>query len=489
MKKRSKNYEEKYKRIKNNLIIFMKHNGINFSNITIQDIEKFIMNDFRSINRSAYYQQIGCLNDILSENKVDIIINSKLYVDMCVEVSDKQYLNLDDMKILCNVLMNASDKFICYGLFKGIYGNNYSDLLEITTDMISEDKSYIELPSGKKFICDEYMQEILKDCLKEDVYYKYVSSSDLRSNDYYELAKSKYIIKPMPTRKNNNGYDTLSPSTLQRKFDKFANIFKDKTGKDILLSGTSLKKSGILYNMNCEEIKTGREWTVESVNSYLKRHGIESNKNEIHYIYHKLYPNLNKNQSFQQIKLLSKEIIKAVNNGELKEPLTVNSILSFCNNKDFYYSKSTITTTLSNGKIDELNSETSKEYFKKINTDEYIILFQYRNILFEEEIEKSKQDSSEKRNQRLSKIENTKPDIYITTMPRFKRNPDVAAEVLLRAKGKCEECKNKAPFIKKSNNTPYLEVHHIISLSDGGDDTVANCIAVCPNCHRKLHFG
>lgn len=447
------------------------------------------MTDFKSINRSAYYQQVGCLNDILSENKIDIFINSKLYVDMCVEVSDKQYLNLEDVKILCNVLMNASDKFICYGLFKGIYGNNYSDLLEITTDMISEDRCRIKLPSGKIFKCDKYMQEILKDCLKQDIYYKYVLSNELRANDYYELAKSKYIIKPMPTNKNNNGYDPLSPSTLQRKFNTFANIFKDKTGRDILLSGTSLKKSGILYDMNCEEIKTGREWTVESVNAYLKRHGIESNKNEIHYIYHKLYTNTNKNQYFQQINLISKEIIKSVNNGQLKEPLSVNLIFSFFNNKGLYYSKSIIKTTLSNDQVDGVNSEMSKQYFKKINTDEYIILFKYRDILFEEEIEISKRDSSEKRNQRLSKIENTKPDIYITTIPRFRRNPDVAAEVLLRAKGKCEKCKNKAPFIKKSNNTPYLEVHHIISLSDCGDDTVTNCIAVCPNCHRKLHFG
>lgn len=39
MKNRSKNYEEIYKRTKNNLINFMKYNKINFSNITIEDIE------------------------------------------------------------------------------------------------------------------------------------------------------------------------------------------------------------------------------------------------------------------------------------------------------------------------------------------------------------------------------------------------------------------------------------------------------------------
>ncbi|WP_342542729.1 HNH endonuclease signature motif containing protein [Paenisporosarcina sp. FSL H8-0542] len=36
---------------------------------------------------------------------------------------------------------------------------------------------------------------------------------------------------------------------------------------------------------------------------------------------------------------------------------------------------------------------------------------------------------------------------------------------------------------------PYLEVHHIKRLADNGEDSVENAIAVCPNCHRELHFG
>lgn len=71
----------------------------------------------------------------------------------------------------------------------------------------------------------------------------------------------------------------------------------------------------------------------------------------------------------------------------------------------------------------------------------------------------------------------------------YVRNPDVVAEVLHRAKGRCEECRKDAPFVRSSNGTPYLEVHHRKQLSDGGDDTVANAIALCPNCHRKKHFG
>lgn len=70
----------------------------------------------------------------------------------------------------------------------------------------------------------------------------------------------------------------------------------------------------------------------------------------------------------------------------------------------------------------------------------------------------------------------------------FLRNPDVVAEVLFRSKGACEDCGKPAPFHRASDGSPYLEVHHKVLLSEGGDDTVKNAIALCPNCHRARHF-
>lgn len=53
------------------------------------------------------------------------------------------------------------------------------------------------------------------------------------------------------------------------------------------------------------------------------------------------------------------------------------------------------------------------------------------------------------------------------------------------AKGICQLCDNKAPFEVKGK--PFLHVHHIEYLSKGGEDTIENAIAVCPNCHAKIH--
>ncbi|MEK7954326.1 HNH endonuclease [Luteolibacter soli] len=56
----------------------------------------------------------------------------------------------------------------------------------------------------------------------------------------------------------------------------------------------------------------------------------------------------------------------------------------------------------------------------------------------------------------------------------FRRNPDVIVAVLRRAKGSCEKCGKKAPFARKSDGSPYLEVHHWKPLANGGEDTVEN---------------
>jgi len=72
------------------------------------------------------------------------------------------------------------------------------------------------------------------------------------------------------------------------------------------------------------------------------------------------------------------------------------------------------------------------------------------------------------------------------TQGSYERRPDVRAWILREANGRCECCNGEAPFVR-IDGSPYLEVHHAVPLADGGPDTVDNAIAVCPNCHRRLH--
>jgi len=81
-----------------------------------------------------------------------------------------------------------------------------------------------------------------------------------------------------------------------------------------------------------------------------------------------------------------------------------------------------------------------------------------------------------------------KPKKSQSSSTKYVRDPEVVAWILNFANGICECCKKPAPF-NKEDGTSFLEVHHLKQLADGGSDTTTNAIAVCPNCHRELHFG
>lgn len=80
------------------------------------------------------------------------------------------------------------------------------------------------------------------------------------------------------------------------------------------------------------------------------------------------------------------------------------------------------------------------------------------------------------------------PKRILNESDQFLRDPKVKAWVLIEADGNCENCRDSAPFIK-ADGTPYLEVHHLKRLADGGSDTISNAVALCPNCHREFHYG
>lgn len=112
----------------------------------------------------------------------------------------------------------------------------------------------------------------------------------------------------------------------------------------------------------------------------------------------------------------------------------------------------------------------------------------FLTIDFDRQVKQSLNSSQPERLIRLQSADKY-PTVIQRTVIAFNRNPDVVAETLFRANGKCERCKKAAPFLRQLDNSPYLEVHHIERLADGGEDTIDNTIALCANCHREAHFG
>jgi 5-methylcytosine-specific restriction protein A len=61
--------------------------------------------------------------------------------------------------------------------------------------------------------------------------------------------------------------------------------------------------------------------------------------------------------------------------------------------------------------------------------------------------------------------------------------------VLARAGNLCEACETQVAFHSTRTGMPYLEPHHINRLSDGGLDHPQFMAALCPTCHRQVHYG
>jgi len=88
----------------------------------------------------------------------------------------------------------------------------------------------------------------------------------------------------------------------------------------------------------------------------------------------------------------------------------------------------------------------------------------------------------------LEKIKSNKNKVGLRTVlaKQYERDPLISEYVKRKANGVCTLCEKEAPFLDKSKK-PFLEVHHIEWLSNGGEDTLENTVALCPNCHRKMH--
>lgn len=80
----------------------------------------------------------------------------------------------------------------------------------------------------------------------------------------------------------------------------------------------------------------------------------------------------------------------------------------------------------------------------------------------------------------------SKDNVREVVSKHIDRNPHVKEYAKIRAAGVCQLCEKKAPF-NTTNGEPFLEVHHVDYLRNNGDDSWDNVVALCPNCHRKIH--
>lgn len=107
------------------------------------------------------------------------------------------------------------------------------------------------------------------------------------------------------------------------------------------------------------------------------------------------------------------------------------------------------------------------------------------------EIEKNQEKEARKLSleelRKRASIAKKKPSVRNTQSTAYIRDAAVSDYAKRCANGICELCEKPAPF-QNIKNEAYLECHHIIWLAQGGEDTIRNTVALCPNCHRKMHI-
>ena len=286
-----KDYEIKFKRNTNKINRFMEDKGINYQDLTLELIEEFILQEFKSSNRAAIYNNIKILNQILKDNNVNIQLESSNYVNELTQSDTMDYFTLDEIKSICNSFINASDSFIIYALYNNLRGKEFKDILNIKTSDVADDNSYIMI-NNSKFICDDYMQKLLEVLRKEDIYIKNMEIVGTNVPDYYAYnMDSEYLLKTIKSKRNNNGLSPMKRITLQTRLIRLSDMFYVNTGIKINLSATNLATSKILYEMFVKETTEGVVWDMPTIELWFKEMNYKGNSAEIFRKYKLKYHN------------------------------------------------------------------------------------------------------------------------------------------------------------------------------------------------------
>jgi 5-methylcytosine-specific restriction enzyme A len=152
--------------------------------------------------------------------------------------------------------------------------------------------------------------------------------------------------------------------------------------------------------------------------------------------------------------------------------------------------------------IVELASEPYQEYQLDENGDNRLVWIfpirlkrNQRRIAIPAKLVNSKNEHREKKARKLSdnelekraKTASGKSGRRTTTSTTYERDPYVTEFAKRWANGICQLCEQPAPYHNK-NGEPHLHTHHIKWLSHGGEDSIYNTVALCPNCHDKMHI-
>ncbi len=287
-----KEEEVRYNRISGYLEEFINKAKIDkISDINEQNIDVFIKARLIGESATSVYTNLRILRDILKKNNCNISIDTNKYSDL-IKFNVNKYFTRNQIKNICSAFLNAQDKFIVYALFCGIMGKDYMELRNLKVSDLAEDFSYIDLPD-RRFLCDDFMKKILEDVVEEDYYTKSEIRGSSKETEYKFNMACEYVIKTRPTKLTDNGMKAISKNGIQNRLRTLSVAFEDL---DMHLTGKTLQKSGIIYEMYEQEAYECVSWTIPEIKRYLELKCLKGDANNIYKAYHQRYHNLKTNQ-------------------------------------------------------------------------------------------------------------------------------------------------------------------------------------------------
>ena len=87
-----------------------------------------------------------------------------------------------------------------------------------------------------------------------------------------------------------------------------------------------------------------------------------------------------------------------------------------------------------------------------------------------------------------------KKNIYSSVQEKIERSRKTAENALILAEFKCEINNEHFTFIRKNQNVPYTEAHHLVPLAYSelfscSLDVEENIVSLCSTCHNQIHYG
>lgn len=246
----------------NNDLGYEEYFGKDMCNFTEPEIlEFFVAFDsiaFESLNTKCSllrtYTQ-WCIEHNLSNDNInhyDSITRQNLYDCLNKAKYEQKLITLEELKEVCENVINVRDQALCYCIFFGLYGKDGSDLLDLTAKCIDINTGRIVL-KGREFIVPAWVAKIIYDSCET---YQYVAYN---ANGVFEMRLKETdpsVFKP----RDNATVDTLH--SYKKRISRVLNDIGTQTSC-LAMTVKRLRNSGIVYHLKrCME---AHQLTIEEL--------------------------------------------------------------------------------------------------------------------------------------------------------------------------------------------------------------------------------